>query len=243
MHTTNYWFRHFKENAGRQHINWLLKPVITTKETHTILSSLQAWQLGETSDGSQLTAAATRYAQHMGDPAYVDTIKLFIKEEQKHGENLGRYLDAIGQPRIKANWGDTLFRKVRHLNTSMEMWTLAVIAVESIAQVYYQALKDATDCPLLKSICTDILTDEAFHITFQTERLALIYEQKSNFSKSWRRLAYACFFHATSALVWFAHRKVLAAGGNAFASYFHKMSLKHAKTIKRATILPPFQFA
>jgi hypothetical protein len=45
-------------------------------------------------------------------------------EEQKHGANLGRYLDGIGKKRIQKDWGDTLFRKVRHLNTSMESWTL-----------------------------------------------------------------------------------------------------------------------
>jgi hypothetical protein len=53
----------------------------------------------------------------------------------------------------------------------MELWTVAVIIVESTAQIFYQALKDATKCTLLKQICTDILIDEAYHITFQTERL------------------------------------------------------------------------
>lgn len=60
----------------------------------------------------------------------------------------------------------------------MELWTLIVLIVESTAQIFYQALKDATNCPLLKQVCTDILIDEAHHITFQTERLALI-----NYSK------------------------------------------------------------
>jgi hypothetical protein len=37
---------------------------------------------------------------------------------------------------------------------------------------------------LLKDICTDILIDEAPHITFQTERLAIIFEGKSALFKS-----------------------------------------------------------
>lgn len=213
MNNSNYWIGHFKANAREQRVNWALRPSLTTIETNTILSSLQAWQLGETSEGKHLIAASAKYAKSVGDLAYIDAVKLFIKEEQKHGNNLGRYLDAIGQPRISRNWGDSLFRRVRYFNTNMELWTLAVIIVESTAQIFYQSLKDATECELLKQICTDILVDEAHHITFQTERLAIIYHGKNNFSKAWRKLGYRYFFYATSSLVWFAHSKLFKAGG------------------------------
>jgi len=235
MHTSSYWITHFKANALQKRINWNQPANITAKEIDTILKSLQAWQLGETSEGKQLIAAAERYAGKTQDAVYVDCIKLFIKEEQKHGNNLGLYLDRIGQPRIKQNWGDTLFRKVRHLNTSMESWTLAVIVVESAAQIFYQSLKDATGCFLLKEICTDILIDEARHITFQTERLTAIFENKSAFSKSWRKMVYKYFFYATSLMVWFAHSKLFKAGGNTFHDYMRKMDYKHAKTIRAIT--------
>ncbi len=33
------------------------------------------------------------------------------------------YIDLISERRVKSNWGDTLFRKVRYFNTSMEIWT------------------------------------------------------------------------------------------------------------------------
>ncbi|RYU89286.1 ferritin-like domain-containing protein [Mucilaginibacter terrigena] len=238
MHTSNYWIRYFQENARHKRVNWTLAPAITHDEIATILPSLQAWQLGETSEGEHLIAASTRYAYRLGDPDYVDAVKLFIKEEQKHGYNLGRYIDKIGQKRIKQNWGDTLFRKVRYFNTSMEIWTLAVIVVESTAQIFYQALKDATDCRLLREICTDILIDEAPHITFQTERLAIIFEGKPAFSKAWRKVAYKHFFHATSCLVWFAHKKLFKAGGVTFDMYVKKMQYKYRKTIEALTAAP-----
>ena len=235
MHTSNYWIGHFKANANQKRVNWSLEPNISFDEMETILPSLQAWQLGETSEGKHLIAASTRYANKIADPDYVDAVKLFIKEEQKHGHNLGRYLDEIHQPRIEQDWGDTLFRKIRYFNTSMEMWTLAVIVVESTAQIFYQALKDATNCELLKEICTDILIDEAYHITFQTERLAIIYNGKSTFSKTWRRAAYKCFFYATSGLVWFAHNRLFKAGGDTYSLYKKKMDHKYFKTLKSIT--------
>src|SRR5580658_6787061 len=110
MNNSNYWIGHFKANAREQRVNWTLRPSITPSEICRILPSLQAWQLGETSEGKHLIAAAAKYAAAGEDPAYLDAVKLFIKEEQKHGNNLGRYLDAIGQPKISQNWGDSLFR-------------------------------------------------------------------------------------------------------------------------------------
>ena len=231
MHTSSYWIGHFKENANQKRVHWNTGLGITDREIAVILPSLQAWQLGETSEGKHLIAASEKYAQKIQDPKYVDAIKLFIKEEQKHGNNLGSYLDMIGKPRIKHDWGDTMFRKVRYFNTSMELWTLAVIVVESTAQIFYQALKDATRCELLKAICTDILIDEAYHITFQTERLAIIYDSKTILSKTWRRPVYKWFFYFTSSLVWFAHRKLFKAGGNSFTSYTRKMEYKYLKTL------------
>jgi hypothetical protein len=233
MQISKNWIEHFKANALPQRVNWDLSPNITEQEISTILASLQAWQLGETSEGKNLIMASTKYAQSIGDPFYVDAVMLFIKGEQKHGENLGRYLDSIGKPRIKKDWGDSLFRKVRYFNTSMEMWTIAVIVVESTAQIFYQALKDATGCTLLKQICDDILIDEEYHINFQTERLATIFDHIPISEKHMRRYFYKPFFYATATLVWFAHKRVFRAGGNTFKGYLKKMNDKYVKTINR----------
>jgi len=234
MKSSKLWIEYFLGNSTRQRIDWGTAPAISENEISVILKSLQAWQLGETSDGSNLLRAAVLHAERTGDPELVPAMKWFIKEEQKHGNNLGRYLDLIRRPRIRRNWGDSLFRKVRHFNTSMEMWTLAVIAVESAAQIYYQALKTATGCPLLKQICTDILIDEAPHLVFQTERMALIFSMKSFLGKWVRRFGYAVFFFGTALVVWAAHKKLFLAGGIDFEKYLLKMGFQYFRTLFRA---------
>jgi hypothetical protein len=233
MKTSKKWIMHFRENALQERVDWNLNPAISESEITSILHSLQAWQLGETSDGAHLIHAATIYAHNIHDLDYIDAVKLFIKEEQKHGNNLGKYLDSIQKPRIKKDWGDTLFRKIRYFNTNMEIWTVAVITVESAAQVFYQCLKNATDCTLLKQICTDILIDEAYHIDFQTERMAIIFDTKSFISRCISRLVYPIFFFATSFVVWFAHKKLFRAGGTTFEKYMDKMKYKYFKTLHR----------
>jgi len=237
MRTTIQWIGHFYANAEQQRIDWSIKPSLSKGELSVILSSLQAWQLGETSDGKNLVKAATLYAAKIQDLQYVHAIKLFIKEEQKHGENLGKYLDSIGKPRIKHDWGDSLFRWVRHWNTSMEMWTLTVLVVESAAQIFYKALKEATHCKLLRQICTDILIDEAYHIDFQTERFAMLFERKSLVGKMISSGCYKPFFFMTALVVWMAHRKLFRAGGNDLKTFMNKMGYKFTRTIGRATDL------
>jgi hypothetical protein len=231
MQTSQDWIDYFRQNLQRKRINWAIQPALTITERTNILQSLQAWQLGETSDGAHLLAAAKRYAANIGDDYYCEAVRLFIKEEQKHGNNLGHYLDLIGEKRIAKDWGDTLFRKIRYYNTSMELWTIAVITVESTAQIFYQSLKDATRCSLLKQICTDILIDEAAHIKFQMQRLEIIFSTKTTMQKIVGYQFYRLFYFSTIVVVWMAHRKAFSAGGNSFTKYLRKMNRKFQKTI------------
>lgn len=231
MKTSKTWIEHFSSNIKIQRIDWQLQPSLNNNEIKNILSSLKTWQLGETSDGSHLLKASEKYAAKINNTFYLEAVELFIKEEQKHGNNLGKYLDSIGEKRLKKNWADTLFRKFRYFNSSMELWTLAVITVESAAQVFYQSLKNATGCKLLQQICTDILIDEAFHIDFQLQRFIIINEDKSELSKMLRYYLYKCFYFSTIVIIWFAYRKCFRAGHNNFYSYWGKMNMKFQKTI------------
>lgn len=232
IHSSAHWEQHFRQNLTNQRVDWDIAPDITPDEKERILYSLKAWQLGETSDGSHLLAAAERYAARIGDPHYMGAVRQFIREEQKHGANLGRYIDLIGEQRTRKDWGDSLFRKVRYFNRSMELWTIAVIIVESAAQVFYQALHDATRCTLLRQICNDILIDEAHHIKFQNERLWIIFQRKGFYNKALSLLLYSLLFFGTIHAVWYGHRTALKAGGVDRAEFMRAMYYKFFSTVK-----------
>lgn len=228
--SSEYWVNHFRNNARLERIDWSQGAKLSPGERKRILRSLQAWQLGETSDGAHLLHAARKYANSVNDYIYPLAVELFIKEEQKHGNNLGRYLDIICEPRVEKDWGDSLFRKVRYFNTSMELWTLAVITVESAAQLFYQSLRDATGCPLLKQVCDDIIEDEAHHIDFQAERMLAIYRSHGVLLRPLAFAAYRLFYFSTAAVVWFGHKEVLSAGSPTFEGYMDDMSRKFKNT-------------
>ncbi|MEO9482185.1 MAG: ferritin-like domain-containing protein [Ekhidna sp.] len=232
IHSSFFWKNHFEKNLLVKRVGWKSQPSISEDEKKKILYSLKAWQLGETSDGAHLLAAARKYASKINDPDYTHAVELFIKEEQKHGNNLGRYIDLIGEKRSQKDWGDTLFRKIRYFNTSMELWTIAVIIVESAAQIFYQALKDATNCTLLKEICQDILIDEAHHIKFQNERLYQIFQTKSFYSKALSIGWYGILFFGTIHAIWFGHGKALKAGGIPKKEFMRQMYYKFFSSLK-----------
>src|SRR5690349_12954105 len=110
VRSSSEWIAWFAENAEHQRpILWEAGVGASEAEIAEIVPSLRAWQLGETSDGKHLLAAARQYATSIGDPDFEGAIRLFIREEQRHGENLGRFLDLAGASRARAEWGDSLF--------------------------------------------------------------------------------------------------------------------------------------
>jgi hypothetical protein len=215
------WFAYFQENAARHRpIPWQSASVATAAELAAIAASLRAWQLGETSEGNHLRAAAARYSQQFGDAGYPAAVELFIREEQRHGELIGRFLDQVWIERATADWGDSLFRRARYYLTDMEFWTTPVVMVETLALVYYNAIRRATASAALSAICVQILSDEVPHLRFACERLATLYRRRSRFAFHITMIVHRLLFAGVATLVWLGHRKALRAGGYNWQRYW-----------------------
>lgn len=215
------WLGYFRRNlAVLRPIPWERGAEISDAERDAICPSLQAWQLGETSEGRHLRAAAARHGLRHGDPDFLPAVEHFILEEQRHGELLGRFLDLAGVPRKQRDWGDTLFRIARYGLRNMETWTTPVIMVEVLALVYYNGLRRATHSAVLAAICRQILADEIPHIRFQCERLAFLFRARSTSLLRLTMLAHRLFFLLIVLLVWAGHRRALRAGGYSWRRYW-----------------------
>jgi len=215
------WAALFRDNPNwPAPLPWESGPSVTPGELAAIARSLQAWQLGETSDGRHLRAAAARFAEAIRDPNYAAAVDLFIREEQRHGEALGRFLDLAGAGRLRRDWGDLLFRAARYCLRDIEMWTTPVVMVETLALVYYNAVRRATGSPLLRAICRRILADEVPHLRFQCERLAALFRRRPRLGFLLTMLAHRLCFAAVVALVWAGHRRALRAGGYGWRRYW-----------------------
>lgn len=215
------WIAYYSRNlATMPDIPWENGAEVVHDEIKEIRDSLRAWQLGETSEGKNLLAAAWSHAEEIGDPDYVTLTRLFIAEEQGHGELLGRYLDLAGVSRAKKDLGDSLFRWCRHFLATIENWTTIVVMVETHAMVYYNAIRRATGSKVLKKICERLLKDEVAHLRFQCERLAILHHRRHPWLYMLTMLSHRILFLVITLAIWVGHRRALRAGGYRFGNFW-----------------------
>ena len=207
---------YFLDNRDHfDHLDWELPARLTEAEREIIRSSIQQFQRGEYSEGKHFL----RYAHTIPDSDYVDTIKVFIREEQDHAMVLGRYLDKAGIEKIADHGLDNIFRFLRKM-WGLELTVTVLLSAEIIAMVYYKALHAATSCNLLRQICNQVLKDETMHLRFQSDTLRYFYAHKSPWMLVIMRSFHWTLMMGTICMVWLFHRRVLRAGGFSFLRYF-----------------------
>jgi len=193
---------------------------LTREDKAAISASLQQFQKGESSEGKHLVA----FARQFPDPEYLNCIKLFIREEQRHASVLATFMHKHRIPLIKSHWVDGAFRWLRKLG-GLQNTVRTLLIAEIIAKVYYRALSNASDSVVLKKICHQILSDEEKHIGFQCDLLKIFYGRQSLTGKFLTGSLQLFLMTGTTLLVWFYHKKVLKRGGYYFGKFFFETML------------------
>jgi len=211
--STRDWLAYFERNRRQLlAIPWHAGPTLTPDEHRAIARSIAEFQLGESSEGRHFLALAEGYAARSRDHGYVRALRLFIAEEQRHARDLGRFMDLEGIPRTEKTLGDSVFRHLRKLG-GLELEVTVLVTAEILAQVYYQALGQATESPILRRLCEQILGDEEPHVQFQCERLAILRREGPRWRVPLARLGHRALMAGTTAVVWLRHRPALRRGG------------------------------
>jgi hypothetical protein len=191
---SKHWCSHFLGNRrDPREMPWDDPYLLSPTEHLLIAKSIAQFQLGEGAQGRRLQERGRRVAAKTGDTHFSEALSLFVKEEQGHSADLGRFMDAQGIPRLSKHWVDSVFRHLRVL-AGLELSLRVLVTAEVIAVPYYRALGAATESHLLGALSDRILRDETSHLRFQASMLS--------------RLA-ACRIPAVSQLVWHLHRLFL----------------------------------
>lgn len=210
-----YWKNHFETNRSHfEDIDWDIMDGLVESEKRLITKSLQQFQKGEHSEGKDLFSCARSF----GNPLYVECIRIFICEEQKHAMVLGRYMDKENIPKIREHWMVNIFRWLRK-RAGLENTLTVLLVAEVISKVYYKALANATLSEILKKICKQILYDEDYHIAFQVYTLGILYQRRSWLGKLFTRTWNSVLMTGTIFVVWSQHARVLKAGGFSFMKF------------------------
>jgi hypothetical protein len=220
LRSSGEWRVYFTNNRERSDLlNRERSGLISNRERQAVMKSLQAFQLGESSEGLHLYHCAEQYAEASGDAEYVDAITLFIREEQRHAKYLATFMNAADIPLARHMFIDSVFRKLRKL-AGLECSVSVLIIAEIIAKVFYRALQNATECEFLKAICDQILSDEKMHVEFQAERLAILRQHKHRGVLVSTNVIHRILFAGTVLVVWMKCRRTLLAGDYTFTRFF-----------------------
>lgn len=195
--------------------------VLSPAEKERIAASVQQFQLGEGSDGSGLLRRARASRISKNDPDFLTALELFIAEEQRHSRHLARFMAQHGIPLLQKHWVDRVFRRVRKL-AGLELCLHVLVTAEIVAVPYYHGLSAATNSPLLKAICKQILRDETDHLRYQAENLERLRTLRKPLSRGAEVVLWRLFMLGTLQVVWRDHRKVLRSGGGSYSKFIHE---------------------
>jgi hypothetical protein len=207
------WYRHFCQNRdGPCTLPWHDAYRLSAAERRIVTRSIQQFQLGEWARGRGLMRRASSHSVFATDSRFLPALELFIAEEQGHSRILGQFLDREGIPRLTNHWLDKIFRRLRKL-AGLEVCATVLVTAEVLAIPFYQALRDATHSPLLRSICMRILCDEAAHLNYQALTLGFIHRPLAGGTRAIRIRLHSIFFHCTAALLWQQHHRLFRVAG------------------------------
>ena len=208
---SRFWLCHFMHNRHeRITIAWRPRTPLAPALHRPVLGFLRS--AAPAGHGGWLIAQALAHCP--GDPAYVQALRLFAKEEaQLHG-----LID-----RLRAQQGDTrpatrpvyaaLVRLRRSLGLRFEL--SALLLEELLDLAVFQLIHDAAADPTLRSACRQVLSDRRAHAAFHAERLTLEFADFNFLRRNLRRLRLRLFFALLLALVALRHGALIrAAGGN-----------------------------
>jgi len=127
--------------------------------------SLAIFQLGD-SKGGRL---ATEIDALPGlDADYRAAIKLFIEEEQRHGQLLALCVGGLGGDLVGSTWTESLFVVARRL-LGVRFKLVVLLAAETVGLAFYRGLISRLPPGPLRECLAEICNDEVHHLRFHGE--------------------------------------------------------------------------
>ncbi len=191
----NKWLKHFKRNALSP-IRESIEPVSNLSEEKIIAfhRSLAIFQLGESGEGRIAKQIEDVHIFGVND-TYRDCLKLFVKEEGRHGRVLALMVRSLGGKILSHNWTESLFSFGRRL-LGIRLKLLVLLAAEAVGVTFYKILIRELPLSGMRAALIEITRDEEFHLRFHQEFFKVrieTYLHKKIFQFFWRMVTLLAF--------------------------------------------------
>jgi hypothetical protein len=216
---SRFWLCHFLHNRHeRVRIDWRPEADLAPALRRPVLTFLRRAFPGQPDGGRWLIAQALRHC--LGDPAYVQSLRLFTKEEAQLHDLMDRLRARYGDPRPSSGTlHAAAVRARRVLGLRFELSALLTGELLNIAVL--KLVEPAVSDPTLHDVFRQALADRQGHAAFHAERLTLEFADFHFLRRNLRRLRLRLGFGLMLAAVVVRYgRLIRAAGGSrrAFAT-------------------------
>ncbi len=199
------WKAHFDRNREhRPEPCWQAPVRLAPGKTRRLARSLAQFQLGDGGGPAELIGwDKERWLD--AEPGRRDLVALWFGEEKEHSRLLGRAVARFRGRPVHGHWSFSVFCAVRRWG-GVRFELTALLLTEIAASVYYRMLERHVPDPAVREMARLILRDEAGHIAFHRERLALpLATGQRIYGRTWE-IWFRTLGCAAGTMLWINHR-------------------------------------
>lgn len=209
---SRYWLCHFLHNRHeRPAIAWDGGPRLPSALARPLADWL-AW-ISQTHQESRRRLIDWAVRQCAADPAYIQSLRLFVKEEQHHAALIERLLCQRGWAGRPCGWKRAAARAIVRplgLRFELSMLLLTEIAALTLSRLLLPALNDDAAA---RGVAAQITHDHQCHIAFHAERLTTEFADFNFARRNLRRWRLRGMMAAATAGIALHHGRLLRALG------------------------------
>ena len=161
------WHQYFRKNAQSPLRESIDAVSLSEEKIKAFQYSLSIFQLGEAGEGRIAKEIDSAIFFGIND-TYRDCLKLFVKEEGKHGRILALMIKSLGGKLIQHNWTESLFSFGRRL-MGIRLKLLVLLATEAVSVVFYKIFIKELPLSGMRAALIEICRDEEFHLRFHQD--------------------------------------------------------------------------
>jgi len=205
---SRYWLCHFLQNRHeRATIQWNAPAGDCDARADAAVAHWLRW-IGETNGPARQRLIHWAVNDCASDPAYVQSMRLFVREEEHHTATIARYLT---QRQLSAPAGGLTRAAVRAMIKPLGLrFELSILLLSEIAVVQMNRLLLAkTQDQTLRGLLTQMIHDHQCHLAFHSERLTTEFADFNFLRRNLRRLRLRAMFALAVRGITSYHRPLL----------------------------------